>query len=59
MRSLSCISTRVQVAASGVAFVATGNLAASYGGSVITQMLFSLYQRNSLNRADKVGRSDT
>ena len=48
----------VQVAASGVAFVATGNLAASYGGSVLTQMLFSLYQRNSIDRADKVCREE-
>ena len=43
----------MKVTASGVAFIATGNLAAPYAGSVAAQVLFSLYQRQSLERADK------
>ena len=42
------------MAASGAAFITTHNLAVSYFGSVLTQSLFSAYQRMSLDRAIKV-----
>ncbi|GAX72659.1 hypothetical protein CEUSTIGMA_g115.t1 [Chlamydomonas eustigma] len=40
----------IQVAASGAAFISTGNLLAPYVGSAVSQILLSTYQRRCLQR---------
>lgn len=44
----------LQVAASGAAFILTGNLAAPLAGNLVSQMLFCTYQRIGLKRSLEV-----